>query len=1568
MALTKISTAMISQSAAAVDLNVDAGTFYVDTTNNRVGVGGKTDPDTPLHVVGTATATLFAGSGASLTSIPNAALVNSSITINSTAVSLGGSLTLTTANIAENTNLYYTDARADARIAAADTDDLSEGSSNLYYTDARVDARVSGGSLGNITTTGYIRGPASVYDLDPAAHGDDTGTVVIAGNLQVDGTTTTINSTTMTVDDKNITLASGSANAAAASGAGFTVDIGTGTNPAITYDGTNDEWDFNKPLNVTGTAAADAFTFDNYTLDSNKISTNQASGYNGDIFLDAAGDIILDAAGNDVILKDNGTTFGQLTNDSGNLVIYNSGSQMLKGLSTGPNAEFIGTVKIPKLGINASANSNYSLYALQNGSITHAAYLQVNGGTATGLEINASASSAYSGDVLYARQSSRNTGGNLARFANSDGDKFVVKTDGNVGIGTSSPASNLHIKIATAGTAASTVAAGTSAGIYLEDDQTPTDNYFVSKVHNPGNDTAIGGIKFAVSPDGGNYSWAGIKGLTSSSGNAGNLAFYTSAGNTSGDSSTERMRIDSSGDVGIGVVPATHARLTIGGTATSYSSSLVFDNNTAGGAEFFMLASDNTWSAGANKFLMGHGSPSSSAVDIAIDADGKVGIGTYSPGAPLHVNSDTEHQIKIQSTASAGASMQLYSGGSYSYTVYQHPNANFRIGAYGGTSFIIRDQGNAADRLTIINNGNVGIGTDAPGQKLVVQGSNHIATLLNTSTANNAYSQLMLQAGSSTNYIWTQNQNSTLYGGAHSLNIYTQQAGPIAFFTGGNNERMRIDGTGHIGIGVIPESGWSTTATVLQFGESGALWGDKSGEDWSYFSSNTYWDGTNFKYKNTNEASYYVQDNQGEHVWAVAPSGSADANITFNQAMKLDQSGKLLLGTTNVAPGSGDVAGSVISPDGYISVSRTSVSAEFNRIGSNGDIIVFRKGGDLVGSWQARGDVVSTIILDPRTNGAGLTAAGASLFPTNNAGAVSDGAIDLGYSVSGTNVRFKDLYLSGGAQLGAGNNISWGGAYGAGIPTISAGSDFFAFYPNGSTSGQTMRIDASGNVGIGTNSPSDASWGAVGLNKALAIDGTTGYANIHLRGTGAGTSDTRYSMGVGDGKFYMAYDDITNTHRITIDATGEVGIGTTGPTSKLHVVGAPDGTNATTHILQNAATNGPTLFIEQTGEGGNTNVNQGLLIKVDGNNGGYGNIIRAIGTNSNINSGTEVEAFIVKNDGKVGIGETSPQGKLHIKEGDAGSITANTNFDQLILEDDQHSGMQIWSGSGYDGAIYFGDPSGPSQGQLKYRHSTESFEITANNGTPSLNIFNTVVASEVDVSIKNGKNLELQTTSGLARGFISAQETNTGGTHTAGLIIATSSGESITFKDNGIGGTTNMVISGAGDVSISDGNLSVANGHGIDFSATPNSGTTGTTHTSSLLDDYEEGYWTPIFIGSSGTFSQAQQLGSYTKIGNLIHLTWYAGVNGLGTATGSIQIGNLPYAASGGGTTNNRITTGSCMVDNLTLSAGKTWVHPYMSHGATTIQFYQSGTSTSWATTPVDAVFTMIGGISYRTA
>ena len=157
------------------------------------------------------------------------------------------------------TNLYYTDARADARVnlqtganldlSNKSTTDLAEGT-NLYYTDARVDSYVSGGTLSNIVTTGYLRGPAS-FTIDPAGHGDNTGTVVIAGNLQVDGVTTAINSTTINVDDKNLELANGSTSAANSNGGGITLQLGTDGLATMLYNSATDTWDFNKTIGGT---------------------------------------------------------------------------------------------------------------------------------------------------------------------------------------------------------------------------------------------------------------------------------------------------------------------------------------------------------------------------------------------------------------------------------------------------------------------------------------------------------------------------------------------------------------------------------------------------------------------------------------------------------------------------------------------------------------------------------------------------------------------------------------------------------------------------------------------------------------------------------------------------------------------------------------------------------------------------------------------------------------------------------------------------------------------------------------------------------------------------------------------------------------------------------------------------------------------------------------------------------------------------------------------------------------------------------------------------------------------
>ena len=117
-------------------------------------------------------------------------------------------------------------------------------------------------TFANIITAGYLRGPAS-FVIDPAAFGDDTGTVVIAGNLQVDGVQTTINSTTISIDDLNLTLASGAANASAANGAGITID---GASATFTYVSASDRWTMNKDLaadlvgNVTGNVTGSAGT------------------------------------------------------------------------------------------------------------------------------------------------------------------------------------------------------------------------------------------------------------------------------------------------------------------------------------------------------------------------------------------------------------------------------------------------------------------------------------------------------------------------------------------------------------------------------------------------------------------------------------------------------------------------------------------------------------------------------------------------------------------------------------------------------------------------------------------------------------------------------------------------------------------------------------------------------------------------------------------------------------------------------------------------------------------------------------------------------------------------------------------------------------------------------------------------------------------------------------------------------------------------------------------------------------------------------------------------------------
>ena len=121
--------------------------------------------------------------------------------------------------------------------------------------------------FGNATLSGYLAGPAT-FTIDPSAVGDNTGKVVIAGDLQVDGTTTTVNSTTVEVADKNIVLGADATADSQNNGAGITVsrpDVGS-SDAIISWDETNGEWDITNGLNVAGNILLDG-TVDGRDLD-----------------------------------------------------------------------------------------------------------------------------------------------------------------------------------------------------------------------------------------------------------------------------------------------------------------------------------------------------------------------------------------------------------------------------------------------------------------------------------------------------------------------------------------------------------------------------------------------------------------------------------------------------------------------------------------------------------------------------------------------------------------------------------------------------------------------------------------------------------------------------------------------------------------------------------------------------------------------------------------------------------------------------------------------------------------------------------------------------------------------------------------------------------------------------------------------------------------------------------------------------------------------------------------------------------------------------------------------------
>ena len=181
-------------------------------------------------------------------------LVDGNLVVNEATITNSGT------SIVLPTNSHFSGGGNIFNLATNTTDDVTQGSTNLYFTNSRADARISAASItdlsdadqtvrttdnvtfNNITSTGYIAGPAS-FTIDPAAVGDNTGTVVIAGNLTVNGTTTTVNSNTVNIGD-NILVLNSDETGTPSQNAGIEIERGTSTNVSLRFNETTDTWQF----------------------------------------------------------------------------------------------------------------------------------------------------------------------------------------------------------------------------------------------------------------------------------------------------------------------------------------------------------------------------------------------------------------------------------------------------------------------------------------------------------------------------------------------------------------------------------------------------------------------------------------------------------------------------------------------------------------------------------------------------------------------------------------------------------------------------------------------------------------------------------------------------------------------------------------------------------------------------------------------------------------------------------------------------------------------------------------------------------------------------------------------------------------------------------------------------------------------------------------------------------------------------------------------------------------------------------------------------------------------------
>ena len=474
----------------------------------------------------------------------------------------------------------------------------------------------------------------------------------------------------------------------------------------------------------------------------------------------------------------------------------------------------------------------------------------------------------------------------------------------------------------------------------------------------------------------------------------------------------------------------------------------------------------------------------------------------------------------------------------------------------------------------------------------------------------------------------------------------------------------------------------------------------------------------------------------------------------------------------------------------------------------------------------------------------------------------------------------------------------------------SAGDSAITFGTNllfGVQTAEKMRIDSSGNVGIGTSSPlavlhinDSANNGEgtlkIGGNTNSTTTGATFFYEIsgstflriknlyRSNGSNGNNANIEYDAG-----FHNFLTGTGGTERMRIDSSGRLLLGTTsarspqGITAALQVEGTDAGTSSFSLIRNSANQHSPNLIFNKTR---GTSIGSATVVQ---NNDALGMIAWVAGDGTDSVStaaritgavdgtpgsndmpgrleflttadgaATPTERMRITSDGKVGIGTSSPQRNLEVI-GQLG-VGNTTNAHWYVDRNNSNGRFELYQSNS-----------------------------TANDGRK----LNMTTDGQLEVG-------EVETEAGRGRMAIKAKNDD-GGTAVNLYLQEVSGGEGY-----GIGvdaaGDLNFYNSGAttpsfevGDdnnVTVTNGNLIMGtSGKGISFAAT--GGPTNGTDSSELLDDYEEGSWTPaVATGTASGVGNAR----YVKIGRVVHVE--GGVSNFSDQTSSthIEITGFPFA------------------------------------------------------------------------